>query len=63
MQLAPQVLWVWVTRFAWDGPALLQADVLIQEMDQDAFIDVLAEFVWNHRSELAHLLGISGETQ
>lgn len=51
-----QVLQVWMEHFAWDGPELLQAEVVVGDLDEDAFIDLLAEFVWTHHRELKHLV-------
>jgi hypothetical protein len=59
--LSRQVLRVWVERFAWDGRELLAAEVVLGDVNEDDFIDLLAGFVWEHRRELAHL--IRGEEQ
>ena len=40
--------------FAWSGPELLQADAVVDNLDEDEFIDLLAKFVWTHRHELKH---------
>jgi hypothetical protein len=54
--LYAQVLLVWVRQFAWDGPELLQADVLVGDPDEDELIDLLAQFVWTHRNDLQHIV-------
>jgi hypothetical protein len=54
--LARQVLRVWTENFAWDGPDLVQADVVVGDFEEDEFIELLAEFVWNHRHELKNLV-------
>jgi hypothetical protein len=35
---------------------VLQADVIVGDVDEDAFIEVLADFVWRHRHELSRLV-------
>ena len=32
------------------------ADVVVGEVDENQFADVLADFIWQHRQELAKLL-------
>jgi hypothetical protein len=54
--LSLRVLRVWMEHFAWEGPDLLQADVVVGDLDEDVFIDLLAEFVWTYRHELKHLV-------
>jgi hypothetical protein len=58
--LSHQVLQVWADHFAWDGQELLETDVIVGELDEDEFDDRLAEFIWNHRDELAEILHITG---
>ena len=58
--LCRRVREVWVEQFAWEGPELLEAEVLVSDVDDDAFVDVLAEFVWTHRQELSNLLRDGG---
>jgi hypothetical protein len=55
VRLWPQVLRVWLEQFAWDGPEALGADLLVGQVDEDALVDVLAEFLWQHRHEVAGL--------
>jgi len=54
--LSPRVLRVWVEQFAWDGPELIGADVVVGDFDDVEFVDVLAELIWKHRDELTNLL-------
>ena len=54
--LSIQVLRVWLEHFAWDGPEQLCAEVVLGDMNEDDFIDLLADFVWTHRHELEHLI-------
>ena len=53
--LATRVLQVWIQQFAWDALVMLQADILVSDIDEDACVDLLAEFLWRHRGELASL--------
>ena len=54
--LAQEVLRVWIEHFAWDGPDTLKAEIILGEVDEDQFADILAEFVWQHRHALGSLL-------
>jgi len=51
--LCCQVFRVWVEHFAWNGLSMLGAEVVLGQLDEDKFADVLADFVWQHRHELA----------
>jgi hypothetical protein len=46
---------VWIERFAWDGPSMLQADIVFGDCDEDALVEQLAEFLWQHHLELQKL--------
>ena len=54
--LSEAVLRVWIEQFAWEGPELLQAEVLVGPVDEDEFADALAEFVWQHRHKLSRIV-------
>ncbi|NLX98144.1 MAG: hypothetical protein GXY83_18440 [Rhodopirellula sp.] len=54
--LSRRVFQVWMERFAWEGPDILDADFLVGDVDEDQFARVLADFVWQHRHELSRLL-------
>ncbi|MCA9054882.1 MAG: hypothetical protein KDA75_13665 [Planctomycetaceae bacterium] len=43
--------------FAWDGPELLQADVLLNDADDDTELDAIAEFLFANRHTLGQILG------
>ena len=58
--LSIAVMNVWLEHFAWDGPEFLGTDVVVDNLDEDTFIDLLAEFVWTHRQELEQL--VRGDT-
>ena len=47
-----------IENFAWEGPDHLGADVIIGQVDEEQFADVLAEFVWQHRHELSTMLSV-----
>jgi hypothetical protein len=53
--LMTSVLQILVRHFAWKGPGVLNADILLDDLDDDKFIDRLAEFLWTHRTELTTL--------
>lgn len=59
--LSQRVLRARIENFAWDGPQHLQADVLISDVDEDEFINLLADFVWDNRRELGHLIRREGQ--
>lgn len=61
--LSSRVLQVWVERFAWDGPELLGADVVVGDFDDDELVEVLAELIWTNRHELAGFLSDEGDEQ
>jgi hypothetical protein len=54
--LSLQVLRVWTEHFAWDGPELLDAEVVLGDANEDDLIDILAEFVWTNRHRLEQLI-------
>jgi len=50
--LSRQVLQTWIDHFAWEGPDLLQAEIVVGEVDdEDGFADLLAGFIWEHCRE------------
>ena len=51
-ELSNQVFGVWWRRFAWNGRELLQADVVLGDIDEDQLIDVMAKFLWDHRHDI-----------
>jgi hypothetical protein len=54
--LSDQVLQVWAENFAWESHAYLQTDVVLGEVEEEVFANLLAEYVWNHQAELSNLL-------
>ncbi|QGJ68664.1 Hypothetical protein PBC10988_3250 [Planctomycetales bacterium 10988] len=62
--LSYQVLKVWLEHFSWEAPQQLGADILIAPPDdEDAFVELLAEFFWSHRKELEALLEVNEENE
>jgi len=53
--LAPRVLQFSIEQIAASGFLLMGGDVLTQDIDEDAFVDLLAEFLFSHRDELSQL--------
>ena len=51
-ELSNQVFDIWWRRFAWDGREILQADVVLGDIDEDQLIDVMAKFLWDHRHDI-----------
>jgi hypothetical protein len=45
----------WIEHFAWKGPALLSADIVFGDCDDDALAEQLASFLWEHHEELQKL--------
>jgi hypothetical protein len=52
-QLALLVLRVWVDHFAWYGPDMMSADLVLGSAEEDALADELARFLWANRYALA----------
>jgi hypothetical protein len=46
---------VWIENFAWDGPAMLNADIVFDDSTGDILADQLAEFLWQHHEDLEKL--------
>ena len=47
--LAYRVIVLFAERFAWAGREELEADVAMGEADEDALLEDLADFLWEHR--------------
>jgi hypothetical protein len=47
--LSSRVLSLFVERFAWNGRVELGADLTLDPPDEDALLDGLADFLWDHR--------------
>ena len=44
-----QVLHTWFARFAWSGLEELEADVVLDDADEEELLEALADFLWTHR--------------
>jgi hypothetical protein len=49
-ELCVAVLRLSVDRFAWSGPSDLGADIALDETQEDALLETLADFLWAQRS-------------
>jgi len=49
--LSERVLRFWLEQFAWEAPNLFQSEVILGDIDEDAFADLVAEFLWEHRHD------------
>jgi hypothetical protein len=43
------VLHTWFSRFAWSGLEEMYADVVLDDTDEHASLEALADFLWEHR--------------
>jgi hypothetical protein len=48
-ELCIAVMRLLLERFAWNGPGQLNADIALDELSDEAALDVLAQFLWTHR--------------
>jgi hypothetical protein len=44
-----KVLETWRTHFAWEAPNIVEAELVVSDMEDDALVDALAEFCWAYR--------------
>jgi hypothetical protein len=51
MTLAYRVLVLFAERFAWSAREELDAQVALGEADEDALLEALADFLWEHRPD------------
>jgi hypothetical protein len=54
--LSRRMLQVLIECFAWEGPNFFAANIVLGEIDEDQFAQVMADFVWPHRHALARCL-------
>jgi hypothetical protein len=47
--LTRDVLALTIDRLAWAGPAYFRAEVLLDTPDEDALVEAMARFLWDHR--------------
>lgn len=62
-RLSRRVMQVGVELFAWAGEEFLQADIIVGDVDEESFVDLLAEFLFTHRHQLTNVLPEEGETK
>ncbi len=48
-ELRKKLFFTWLRQLAWHGQEILQAEVLVGEIDEDSLVDAMADFLWNHR--------------
>ena len=56
-ELALLVLRVWVENFAWLGRPTWDADLVLGESEEDALVEILADFLWTNRNAPVNLTG------
>lgn len=56
ISLSRAVMAFWIEHFAWEGKQLLGSDIVVDEVEEDQFADMLAEFLWKHRHQLSGFL-------
>jgi hypothetical protein len=62
--LSRRVLCVWLERFAWNGQDLLQTEIALGDIDEEnAFADLVAEFLWQHRHDTTRPTGQEEQQQ
>jgi hypothetical protein len=47
--LAQRVLAAYIDHFVWEARVELKADVVLGEADEEAMLEALADFLWEHR--------------
>lgn len=43
-------------KFSWDGPELMNASFVLDEVDEDELVDALATFLWNNRATIEQII-------
>jgi len=49
--LSRRLLQVWLDEFGWDARAILHADVVVGDVDEDGLVEALARLLWEHRHD------------
>jgi hypothetical protein len=49
LALSGRVVEIWYERFAWDAPDLLQAEFLVDRIDDNALVNAFAKLLWSLR--------------
>ena len=55
--LSRAVVRFFIDHLAWDGREHFARDVVVGDVDEDQFTELLSEFLWEHRHQLNSLLG------
>ena len=56
-----RVLRFWRENLAWQGIEYLSADIALGAVEEEEFLDGLAEYIWSHRHQLSDQLPSEGE--
>ena len=56
-----QVLHFWLEGMAWQGMECLGAEIALGAVEEEEFLDGLAEYIWTHRHQLSDDLPLKGE--
>lgn len=54
-QLSRRVMVAWLRRFAWHGPTIIGADIVLGDCNEDDLVEQLAQFLWRNRQEIMQL--------
>lgn len=52
VQLFHEVTWLFAEHIAWHGHAMMGGEFVVGRANEDALVDVLARFLWEHRHDL-----------
>lgn len=58
-----QVLHFWLEGMAWQGMEYLSTDIALGAVEEEEFLDGLAEYIWSQRHQLSDRLPPKGELQ
>jgi hypothetical protein len=54
--LSSRLLRVWMKSFAWDSHEFFATNIVLGEVDEDQFVELMTQFVWKNRRELSRML-------
>jgi hypothetical protein len=57
--LQVRVMAFWLRNFAWEGRPAMGADILLDCVDEETFLDLFAEFLWSNRRQIKDALSIN----
>ena len=58
--LAKQVTLFWWRTFAWEGRSIMGADILLDSLNEELFLDLFAEFLWANRTQVNTSIVVEG---